>query len=159
MQTNKHKRAEEVEENLIQQIVSKYVPYWPLFLLALFAGAGTAFIYIRYYTTPIYQANATIIIKDEKKGNEDSKLMESLDLISSKKIVENEIEIIKSRTLMTNVVKALNLYAPIYEEGKIKTISAYTKSPVLIEMPNPDSLRGVAKVNISYDENYSNCIT
>ena len=37
----------------------------------------------------------TIIIKDEKKGNEDSKIMESLDIISSKKIVENEIEIIQ----------------------------------------------------------------
>jgi capsular exopolysaccharide synthesis family protein len=153
MQTNKHKKAEAIEENLIQQIVSKYVPYWPLFLLALFVGTGIAFIYIRYYTTPIYEANATIIIKDEKKGNEDSKLMESLDLISSKKIVENEIEIIQSRNLMTNVVKALHLYAPIYEEGKIKTISAYTKSPVFIETPIPDSIKGVAKVLLSYDKN------
>src|SRR5678815_3981755 len=128
MQTNKHKMVEEVEDNLIQQLVSKYLPYWPLFLLALLLGSGIAFTYLRY-TIPIYEANATIIIKDEKKGNEDSKLTESLDLISSKKIVENEIEIIQSRTLMVNVVKALFLYAPVYEKGKIKTISAYTKSP------------------------------
>ena len=112
MQTNKHKMAEEVEENLIQQLVSKYLPYWPLFLLALLVGTGIAFTYLRY-TIPIYEANATIIIKDEKKGNEDSKMMESLDLISSKKIVENEIEIIQSRTLMINVVKAL-FYMPRY---------------------------------------------
>jgi capsular exopolysaccharide synthesis family protein len=152
MQTNKHKKADAIEENLIQQIVSKYVPYWPLFLLALFVGGAIAFVYIRYYTTPIYEANATIIIKDEKKGNEDSKLMESLDLISSKKIVENEIEIIQSRTLMTNVVKALHLYAPIYEEGKIKTISAYTRSPIIIETPIPDSIKGNAKILLSYDK-------
>ena len=151
MQTNKHKMAEEVEENLIQQLVSKYLPYWPLFLLALFVGSGIAFAYLRY-TIPKYEATATIIIKDEKKGNEDSKLMESLDLISSKKIVENEIEIIQSRTLMINVVKALSLYAPVYEEGKIKTISAYTKSPVTIQSPNPDSIMGVEKINFSYDK-------
>ena len=44
--------------------------------------------------------------------------MESLDPISSKKIVENEIEILQSRTLMINVVKALSLYAPVYDEGR-----------------------------------------
>ncbi len=63
-------------------------------------------------TIPIYQAAATIIIKDEKKGNEDSKLMESLDPISSKKIVENEIEILQSRTLMINVVKDVAFMPP-----------------------------------------------
>jgi tyrosine-protein kinase Etk/Wzc len=150
MQTNKHKTSEEVDENLIQQVVSKYLPYWPIFLLALLVGSGIAFAYLRY-TIPKYEATATIIIKDEKKGNEDSKLMESLDQISSKKIVENEIEIIQSRSLMVNVVKALFLYAPMYEEGKIKTVSAYAKSPVTIEAPNPDSIMGFERINFSYD--------
>lgn len=152
MQTNKQKMAEENEETLIQKLVSKYLPYWPLFLLATLIAVGIAFVYLSH-TISIYQATATIIIKDEKKGNEDSKLMESLDLISSKKIVENEIEIIQSRTLMINVVKALFLYAPVYEEGKIKTISAYTKSPVFIESPNPDSIKGFSWINFSYDKN------
>ena len=40
MQTNKHKMAEDNEENLIQQMVSKYLPYWPLFLLAIMVGGG-----------------------------------------------------------------------------------------------------------------------
>jgi tyrosine-protein kinase Etk/Wzc len=151
MQTKKDKMVEEVEDNMIQQLVSKYLPYWPSFLLALVVGSGIAFTYLRY-TIPIYEANATIIIKDEKKGNEDSKLTESLDLMSSKKIVENEIEIIQSRTLMINVAKALFLYAPVYEEGKIRTVSAYTKSPIVIESPAPDSIRGGGKINFSYDK-------
>lgn len=151
MQPNKHKVVEEIEENLIQKVVSKYLPYWPLFLLALLVGGGIAFTYLRY-TIPKYEATATIIIKDEKKGNEDSKLMESLDQISSKKIVENEIEIIQSRKLMINVVKALCLYAPVNMEGKIKTISAYVKSPIVIQVANPDSIMGVEKVNFSYDK-------
>src|ERR1700690_4339423 len=116
MSSNKNKMTEDVEENLIQQVVSKYLPYWPMFMAAIIIAAGLGYIYLRY-TTPVYEATATILIKDEKKGNEDSKLMESLDQISSKKIVENEIEIIQSRTLMVNVVKALSLYAPVYEKG------------------------------------------
>lgn len=142
---------EKNEESGLEKMVSKYFPYWPLFLLALLVGAGIAYTYLRY-TIPVYEAKATIIIKDEKKGNEDSKLTESLDLISSKKIVENEIEIIQSRTLMVNVVKDLFLYAPVYEEGKIKTISAYTKSPIVIEAPNPDSITGYDQINFSFDK-------
>lgn len=152
MQTNKHKITEEVEESLIQQIVSKYVPYWPMFLAAIIIGLGIAYAYL-LYTIPVYEATASILIKDEKKGNEDSKLMESLDQISSKKIVENEIEIIQSRSLMTNVVKALSLYAPVFEEGPIHTVSAYIKSPITIQSPHPDSLAEFDKIYFSYDKN------
>lgn len=152
MQTNKHKMTEESEESLIQQMVTKYSPYWPLFLLAIIVAVGIAFIYLRY-TIPIYEATATLIIKDEKKGNQDSKLMESLDLISSKKIVENEIEIIKSRTLMVNVVKSLFLYAPVTEKGKLHAISAYIISPIVIQSPNPDSVQDFEKISLSYNKN------
>src|ERR1035438_7005952 len=152
MQTHEHKMVDEVEESLIQQMVSKYAPFWPIFLVALLVAAAIAFTYIQF-AIPKYEANATLIIKDEKKGNEDSKEMEELDILSSKKIVENEIEILQSRTLITNVVKALYLYAPIYEEGQIQTLSAYTRSPVLIEAPDADSLQGVDRVEFSFDKN------
>jgi tyrosine-protein kinase Etk/Wzc len=152
METNKHRMTEDVEENLIQQMVSKYAPYWPMFLAALVIALGIAYVYLRY-TIPVYEATASILIKDEKKGNEDSKLMESLDQISSKKIVENEIEVLQSRTLMVNVAKALSLYAPVYEEGALHTISAYIKSPITIQSPNPDSIRGIDKIYFSYDKN------
>jgi len=151
MQKNNHSKRAERKENLSQQMVSKFLPYWPLFLLFAVLAAGAAFVYIRYYTTPIYQATAVLIIKDEKKGNEDSKLTESLDMISSKKIVENEIEVIQSRTLMEDVVKKLHLYAPMFEKGKVKTLAAYTFSPITIEVQNPDSLRPAGRVNYTYD--------
>lgn len=152
MQSNSTRNInEDNEDNLIQQLVSKYLPYWPVFLIAVIVGATLAFFYLRY-TIPVYEATATIIIKDEKKGNEDSKLMESLDQISSKKIVENEIEIIQSRTLMENAVKLLSLYAPIYVKGKIHDIPAYILSPITIESPNPDSLLPSDKISLSYNK-------
>lgn len=146
--------SERKEDNLIHQVVSKYLPYWPMFLTAILLGVAVAQVYLRY-TIPIYEATATLIVKDEKKGNEESKLMESLDQISSKKIVENEIEVIQSRRLMNDVVTNLGLYAPIYDKGEIKTLSAYSISPVVVRVPNPDSLipTGVnEKVQISFDE-------
>lgn len=144
-------KAKEREENLSQQLVSKYMPYWPLFLLFGAMAVAGAWFYMRYYTTPLYQATARLIIKDEKKGSENSKLTESLDLISSKKIVENEIEVIQSRTLMNEVVDKLALYAPMYEKGKVKTVSAYTLSPITVEIENPDSLKEFDKIDYSYN--------
>jgi capsular exopolysaccharide synthesis family protein len=152
MQPRKYRNRikEEKEDNLLQQFVSKYVPYWPLFLLSVIIGIGLASIYLRY-VVPIYEATATLIIKDEKKGNEESKLVESLDQISSKKIVENEIEIIQSRKLMENVVKSLGLYAPVYEKGDVHTLLAYRSSPVSIFASDPDSLQSFDKIEIKFD--------
>lgn len=146
----KHTTTDEERENLIQKLLSKYLPFWPVFLGAIFLALIIAYTYIRY-TIPVYEATATLIIKDERKGNEESKLMESLDLVSSKKTVENEIEVIQSRKLMYEVVKKLHLYAPIIEHGRIKDVSAYTKSPVKIQVVNPDSLKEAKKIKLLYN--------
>lgn len=151
LQTKRHRIKEEADDNIMQQFVSKYVPYWPLFLLSMLVGIGLAYVYLRY-TTPLYQATAIIIIKDEKKGNEESKLVESLDQISAKKIVENEIEIIQSRKVMENVVKAMALYAPVYEKGDVHDILAYTSFPVSVQALFPDSLGRTDKIYIKYDD-------
>ena len=145
------------EENSILQLILKYVPYWPLFLLFFLLSSVAAYFYLRY-TIPQYEAYAAIIIKDEKKGNDDSKMMESLDLINTKKIIENEIEVLQSRSLMVSVVKKLHLYAPITQEGKVKSLSAYTLAPVIIEAFNPDSIKAVKKVSLYYEEKTGNVI-
>lgn len=151
MQTRTHLDSDS-EESFGQQMVSKYLPYWPLFLLSIVVGISVANIYLRY-STPIYEANATLIMKDEKKGNEESKLMESLDQISSKKIVENEIEVLQSRKLMYDVAVNLALYAPISAQGDIKTTSAYTSSPIVVITPFPDSLKGADKIKLDFGAN------
>ncbi|MBC7537158.1 MAG: polysaccharide biosynthesis tyrosine autokinase, partial [Ferruginibacter sp.] len=68
------------------------------------------------------------------------------------KIIENEVEVLQSRTLMDNVVKTLHLYAPVSIEGKVKAVSAYNLSPLAIVVPDPDSIREEPKVFFTYDE-------
>ena len=150
MQPRRYRTNEENDGTVVQQIASKYLPYWPLFLLATAIALIVAYFYIRYYTVPFYQADATLIIKDEKKGNEESKLVESLDQISAKKIVENEIEIIQSRKIMEDVVKSLGLYAPIYEKGDTYDVLAYTTFPISVIAQYPDSLSSTSEISIQY---------
>lgn len=153
MQTKQiNKNPFQKDENLVTQLISRYISFWPLFLLSAAIAIGAAYVYLRY-TTPKYEATATLIIKDEKKGNEDSKLMESLNMMSTKKIIENEVEVLQSRSLMDKVVKSLYMYAPIHQEGKIRELPAYLSSPVVIEVANPDELTEVPKVYFRYEKN------
>src|ERR1700687_5565095 len=107
--------ADTGNEKFFQQLAIKYLPYWPFFLILLVISLGLAFAYLQI-ATPVYESSASILIKDEKKGQEDSKMEELLNLFGTKKIVENELEIIRSNEVIADVVTKLRLYAPIYTE-------------------------------------------
>jgi len=85
MHTFPKKGQPDQEKNVLSQAWFKYFPYWPLFLILLvIAGAG-AWFYVRYKTSPYYIATASILIKDEKKGQDEAKMLESLNQLSAKK--------------------------------------------------------------------------
>lgn len=148
------KKGTQIEDdNIVNQIIFRFVPYWPLFIvLVILAGLG-GLIYLRY-ALPVYETTASVLIKDEKKGLDDSKIMESLNIFSPNNIVENEMEVLQSRGLMNGVVNALHLYAPVFSEGHVRSITAYTSSPIVVEVPNPDALDttlGDTRIYFTYD--------
>ena len=148
--TNKIESADDFD---ISYFVYKYSKYWPLFVLLMIGGILGAFVYVNS-KLPIYEVSATLLIKDEKKGLNESNILQSLDLFGSKKIVENEIVVLKSRDLLYDVAKNLKLYAPVYEEGKLKNKSAYTKSPLKIEVKHPELIYTKDKVHFRYNKEY-----
>lgn len=141
----------EKDGNILQDILNKYLPWWPLFAVLIAITLFAGWIYLRY-ATPVYETRASLLIKDQKKGLDDSNLMESLNLFGSKKIIENEIEVIKSRSIAREVVKKYYLYAPIAQEGRIRTYSAYAVSPVWVEVKNPDSIIPALRIPFSYNQ-------
>src|SRR6476661_4454425 len=148
------KKSTQIEDdNVVNHIIFRFVPYWPLFIvLMMLAGLG-GLIYLRY-ALPVYETTASVLIKDEKKGLDDSKIMESLNIFSPNNIVENEIEVLQSRGLMNGVVNALHLYAPVFSEGHVRSVTAYTSSPIVVEAFNPDALDttlGENKIYFKYD--------
>jgi capsular exopolysaccharide synthesis family protein len=148
------KNTVEKDSNIFADVVFRYLPYWPLFILLLAISVGGGWVYM-HYATPLYETTARILIKDEKKGAEESKAIESLDRISTKKIIENELEVIKSRTILNDVVKRLHLYAPVYEEKSYKNISAYTTSPIKIEAKDVNAIKETRKVYFVFNDQTS----
>lgn len=129
------------EETSLSEIINKYLSFWPWFAILLVLGLTATWLYLRY-TLPVYKSNATLLIKEDKKGPSGADLgpLQAFDLFGSANSVENEAAILKSRTLMQEVVINLHLYAPIYVEGRVRDQSAYAVSPIVIEAKYPDSI-------------------
>ncbi|HVG41924.1 MAG TPA: hypothetical protein VM888_09980, partial [Chitinophagaceae bacterium] len=147
MSTARKKRESENTGRFLSQLFFKYIPYWPLFLILTAICLGYSW-YKLQHETPLYSANIKILVKDQAR---ESKIAEELSAGTPKNDVENQIEVLKSLPLMTNVVKNLSLYAPMFEEGKFIPHTAYQISPISVVAMNPDSLMEQPKVPFEFD--------
>lgn len=108
---------------------------WKWFVLSLIICLGAAHIYLRY-ATPIYQAAAKLLIKEEQNGRRGNSIQSSanLGIISNSNGIDNEMEILKSRTLAQQAVYDLKLYTTYRHEGRIKDHLIYGEQEVNVDM-------------------------
>ena len=124
------------------KVLLKFLPFWPLFLILFLISLSLLFLKLSL-SVPLYETKASVLIKDESKGSEESKMEEVLNVFDQKKIVENEIEILRSNAIVMDVVKALKLYAPIFSEGglnNMKITSLFSSFPISIEVLEPEQI-------------------
>ncbi len=150
--TNVKSTSAKTGKSALGDLLFKYLPYWPIFVAFLIISLFAAWFYLRM-TPKKYEITASILIKDDKKGTSDGQTIDQLESINRKKVVENEIEIFRSRTLMYEVVKNLRLYAPLFEENEFIPNSAYTTSPVVVELEKLDNVaKPIDKVPFQFSE-------
>ena len=136
----------------VNDILFKYLPYWPVFIFFLIVCFAGAWFYLRI-TPPQYEITASIMLKDDNKGAHDGQtIINQLNQLSERRIVENEIEILQSRKLMQEVVKNLKLYVSFFEEDKFGSKPAYSSSPIQIQLVDPDNIKIPEKVEFQFSE-------
>jgi tyrosine-protein kinase Etk/Wzc len=130
-----------IREVSLKEVLWKYLAKWPWFIAGIALSFAVSFLYL-YYTTPLFEANATILIKDDSKGggglNEIS-AFEDLGIINRKSNLENEIEILRSRSLMIRVVQELKLNITCFIDKHPLDIEQYTDAPYIIGFSKGDS--------------------
>ncbi|MEQ6123425.1 polysaccharide biosynthesis tyrosine autokinase [Pseudotenacibaculum sp. MALMAid0570] len=124
--------------------LEKYFKHWKWFLLGVVISFTIAYTYLRY-STPQFSATASIMIKDNKKSGISPELEAFKDMgiigVGSSNNTDNEIEIIKSRKIIGNVVDTLNLGIYYYVSGRVKETEIYGHySPIIIEFEEKDPL-------------------
>lgn len=85
--SNTSLKNSDTNENLFSKLWFRYFPYWELFILLLLISLTFAWFYLRY-KIPVYESTSTILVKDDKKGLDDSKMLESLNLLATKKLLK-----------------------------------------------------------------------
>ena len=124
----------------LKEILRIYLKQWKWFLLSLAIAIGAAFLYLRY-ATPHYVANAKIQIINENNTSSALNLFQELDYLnSSSNVVQDEIELINSRSNFVEVVQELGLNIQMFALGNIQDTEIYQRQPVKLNFLVPDSL-------------------
>lgn len=140
MNSNYHSNNIEADDTInIRAEIEKYLIHWKWFVLGVLLALTIAFLFLRY-ATPQYSASAVILIKDDKKSGASAELavFEDLGLGTSGKNIDNEIEIIKSRKIIGDVIKNLGLNISYFSNGRIKETEVYKNTPFHIVFNTKD---------------------
>lgn len=138
MDFNNNSDEDQIEDFNIREAIDRYLDYWQWFVLAVCLCVTMAYVYLRY-TTPQYSASTTILVKDDKKGGMLSELSAFADMGiggGMKSNVDNEVEILKSRTLVERTVLKLELNISIIEKGKVNSVEKYKNGPIEVHFIN-----------------------
>ncbi|GAB3784565.1 polysaccharide biosynthesis tyrosine autokinase [Spirosoma horti] len=79
---------------------------------------------------PIYKIQASLLVQDQQKGSEQSSSLKELGVFAHKQVVENEIEILRSFTLMNRVAEKLHLDVRYFQNTTFGKREIYTDSPI-----------------------------
>jgi tyrosine-protein kinase Etk/Wzc len=143
-QSQSHAAAPEQGGNM----VFKLLPYWPLFAILFVLALAGSWLYLQI-TAPLYEASARIMI-NEKKGADEQKSDEPMQITAPKKTIDNEREVLMSNPVLYKVVENLSLYAPVYTKTSLSKKLAYDNSPVQIVSKDPKSINGIDPVEFTF---------
>lgn len=132
-----------------QALFKRYLLKWPWFVLSLGLSFIAAYVYL-LYQMPIYNVKASVLVKDEKKGISEQTLMKEMNVFTESKVVENEMEILKSYTLMDRVVNRLGLAVRYYRPTATYKQEIYDESPIRLIVEKPASKLYSAELTVSF---------
>ena len=150
---------EQKEEDFnLYRVIFKYLIYWPWFVASVLVCVVAAFIYLRYQT-PVYNITSAVLIKEDdprtramQASNGALEALQSMGGFSMTSSFDNEVEILKSRTLIQKVVTRLGLYISTVEDRSFGYDQPlYKNAPVQVYLtPEEAEKNGGAKLKMNY---------
>lgn len=135
-QEQNYRATSQTEHVDLRSILTKYIYYWPLFVMGLVLTTVAAYTYLEL-TQPVHEISASILVKDEKKSPQEKSSISELEQSASSRNAETELEILRSKTLIGQVVENLQLWVEYTQSEGLKTLSLYKYSPVSFELIEP----------------------
>lgn len=132
-----HLPSQEEEGLNLMDLLHRCLQKWRWFVVSVVVVMGLAFFYL-LRTPSVFSRSATVLIKDDKQGGGISSEMDAfsdMGLFKSSSNVDNEIIAFKSPSLMTEVIKRLQLEMNYFTPGFFHDKVVYGKTlPVVVSM-------------------------
>ena len=141
---------EEKEESIdIIGVLSKMWSIWPWILVSVIICLAITVFYL-LKTPPTYNVTTSILINESDKGGRISSEMAAFsDLFSSTaSSFDNELDIMKSKSLVKEVIWNLNQYVTYQKKDGLAKIDMYTQSPLIVEMSQDDNDKMITPISI-----------
>ena len=123
------------QENTIdlKEELLKYIQHWRWFLVVPFITLIVAYLYLQYAEQQ-FKVETSIVVKDEKGGGLSDQLaaFSEMSMLGGKNNIENEVEILKSRTLTEKAVDSLKLNISYISNETLRKKELYKKSPFIL---------------------------
>ncbi|MGM5630012.1 polysaccharide biosynthesis tyrosine autokinase [Apibacter raozihei] len=123
------------ESNIdIKEVLYQYLIYWKWFVVSIVLMLSISFVYLKL-TPKKYRSEAKILLNlDSDKGSSLLGLQDLTALTGSNgSKIEDQIEVLKSRRLMTKVIDSLDLNVHYYQRNSLITNEIYKEeSPVTV---------------------------
>jgi tyrosine-protein kinase Etk/Wzc len=143
------------DELNLRSILSKYFKHAWIYLLTAALFIGFAVLYL-WWKTPLYEIQARLVIKDEKKGEGTSTTIKELDFLDEQKIVDNEAEIVKSENIIRKVVQKLQLNIAYYSEtGSLRNTPYHFRQPVIVDLIEAPQASAQLSIRTTGELNYT----
>ena len=128
------------DNSSLKDIISTYTKHWKWFVFSVFVMLGLAYVYLRYATPEFASAAKLEIVEDKNSNSELSAFTDMKMLTGGNNTVEDEIQILNSRSNFIEVVKNLGLNVKLIALGNIKSSEIYNDKPIKINFISNDSI-------------------
>lgn len=130
----------QTEEIQIKEIIRPYIKRWKWFVLSGILTLSLAYFFLKTQNA-VYETVSTVLIKDSKRsmGGQDFEMLRDLSGLGKMNSdgVDNELEVFKSKKLMTTVIRDLGLETDIFIPGFFKDTEVYgDSSPIIVKIVN-----------------------
>lgn len=133
------------EEIDIKNWLYKFVDYWAFFLVSILVALTIAFLFNRL-TSPVYEVETTVLVKDEKNKIDPAYLLGGIGM-SGQQNIQNEIAYLMSYSLNMRAIKKMNYEVAYFDKSNVITQELYKTAPFTVEL----DFESPQAVNISYN--------
>ncbi|WP_074980080.1 GumC family protein [Zhouia amylolytica] len=128
------------DNNNIREYLLKYGKHWKWFALSVLMVVVLAYFYIRY-TIPEYASNASVMILEDKSSSSENAIFQDLGVFASNsRKVQDEIEVLTSRSAFIETARRLNLNIQYFNKGRIIEPQIYPNIPISVNFFSTDSI-------------------